>query len=64
MILDQKALSPVGAGVAGRVSRASPMMLCMETFWKKEVRMLIKAGSTYGLVGAEDRPIGRASDSY
>lgn len=36
----------------------------METFWNKEVRMLIKAGSTDGLVGAEDRPIGRASDSY
>lgn len=33
-------------------SAVAAATLCMETFWNKEVRMLIKAGSTDGLAGS------------
>lgn len=36
--------------ITGKVSGASAMILCIETFWNSEVRVLIKAGSTDGLV--------------
>lgn len=46
-----RALFVHGAWWAG--SSASPVTVCwMETFWNKEVRMLIKAGSTNGLAGS------------
>ena len=62
--LNQKAVF-VLVCITGRVSGASPVTLHKETFWNKEVRMLIKAGSTHGLVGSRGR--GRStgpSDSH
>lgn len=67
MILNHDALNPVWRVSLG--ASATPLCtvtLRTETFWNKEVKMLIKAGSTDGLVGScwEDRPIGGPSDSY